>query len=166
MNLVSVGLSLVRFGLSGLQVVTRAPYDPHDDPGIMRDLLDVGPRKPLGYLPLTTLRRHGYEPRAFRRAATVSGLTTRLFVRDSYVMLPPYRGRRRFPLAVQREHAHLYVWHEPALQAMLDAHRDVLRDNRWPMKASAFVRKVSRVSADEPRLYRLIGRAFADKREL
>ena len=166
MNPVSkLGFDLIFWGLRGLQMAkgSMPPQDPHGDPAILHDLLDVGPGKPLGYLPLTTLRRHGLQPRAFRRSLVQRGLKTRLFVRPEYVMLPPRAGRQ-FSLAVQREHAHLYAWHEPSLQAMLDAHRDVLRSNRWPTKAGGFVQRVASRSAKEPHLYRLVGRAFNDQR--
>lgn len=142
---VSMADCLIAF--AGLFGLGPGHYDPHDDPAILNDLLDIGPRKPLGYLPYETLRRHGQDPVAFRRMLECSGISTQLF-----------SSRKR--LVMQ----HLYAYHEPSLQRLLDAHRRVLVINKWPSTAKEFVRKVAHVTADEPHLYRLIGRAFNDQR--
>ena len=93
---------------------------------------------------------------------TVHGIGVTLLAREMR-----RRGCRTrvFTNFVEQSYCHLYVWHEPTLQALLDSHRKVLIRNKWPTAAAAFVHRVSNTFAEDPHLFRLVGRAFADNRK-
>jgi hypothetical protein len=117
----------------------------------MWHLLEVGPDKPLGYLDCPTIWDSGYELPTLVRQLTARGLRT--------YFMPP--SPEHFP------HGALYVYDPEALQALLDEHRDILRDESWPEDAPTFVQWVSERFVDGHRhkaLYRLIGVAFNDPR--
>lgn len=120
---------------------------------VMRDLRDVGPAKPMGYLPIRGITRFCGIPLAEAIAdVQARGLAWRV------VGEPP---------ASSVASGALYVWDRAALGALLDANRDILMIADWPLDPDVFVAKVDRVTVHEevfPALYELIGAAFADDR--
>jgi hypothetical protein len=121
-----------------------------DAHSILMDLVRVGPTKPVGYLPIDTLRRCGIEPWVVARDLEANGCST--------AELSPVQCHIGYSGA-------LYAWHEPTLKRLLDAHRGALGD--WPTDPRAFVLRVAREYVREevrPALHALIGRAFDDSR--
>lgn len=116
--------------------------------GDLSDLFSVGAQKPLGYLPLSTIRKKGYDPARIQQILE--------------------RELRLQTLAVGQKDGWinsggLFAWDGPALQNLLDKHQAVLKDAAWPTAAHAFVDRVGRIvieqSSNEP-LYKLIANAF------
>lgn len=111
----------------------------------------VGPAKPMGYLPKSTMHN---------------------MVKDSDRILPELSARGvRFLELSQHEcwvgSGCIVAWDPEALQALLTANLPILAKNNWPTIAEPFVRHSlvhSVRQTDEPDLYRLIGLAYADKR--
>lgn len=121
----------------------------HTSERIWSDIERIGPKKPMGYLPIVTLDKYcGKTPLDVQRFAAERGLQCRIFS----------EGDCRVGSGA------VYVWHAPALDALLDENQDTLLKNGWPLDADAFATRVAREHADEPALYRLIGVAFADWR--
>ncbi len=114
----------------------------------LTDLRDVGPSKPLGYLPVETIEARG---------GIVADVTTRLHERGLWA--------RALHHGVVVGGA-LYASDLGALQKLLDGHKGVLRDVRWPLDAERFIKYVATVQvADEASaLYSLIAIAFRDDR--
>ena len=118
---------------------------------IMFDLFGVGWTKPLGYLPLSTIEFHGWTPELVTRWSLHNGLSSQELSEGNARTLS----------------GALYVWDPRALQALLDANRDILSRHAWPTDAFDFVQRVVRDTVHKdaaPHLYALIGRAFADER--
>lgn len=122
----------------------------HDDRAVMSDLWRVGPTKPLGYLPLSTLKRHGFE----------AGALAAHFDRLGF-------GTRRFsPRETVIASGALYVFHR-TLADLLYEYRALLASYGWPTEPQAFVQKVATVEVPEDGsapLHHLIARAFGDPR--
>ncbi|MBB3267686.1 hypothetical protein FHW79_005351 [Azospirillum sp. OGB3] len=120
---------------------------------LMRSLRDVGSAKPIGYLPIQTITKTCGMPLADAIAeAEVRGLAWRV------VDAPP---------ASHIASGALYVWDRVALQALLDANRNILEIADWPLDPDAFVEKVDHVLVHQevfPALFELIGAAFNDDR--
>lgn len=115
----------------------------------LQDLLRVGDAKPLGYLPLGTLEALAGVPRAaVERWCRRRGLMYAFFT----------EGECRISKGA------VYVGCLPALKRLLDAHSDVVKKAGWPREPIAFMRTVAMRFADAPKLYALVGRAFADPR--
>lgn len=115
---------------------------------LLTDLRNVGPSKPLGYLPIETIEARG---------AVVADVTTRLQERGLWAQV------LRHGIVVGDA---LYAGDLSALQKLLDGHKGVLRDAHWPLDAARFIKYVATVQvADESSaLYRLIAIAFRDNR--
>ena len=116
--------------------------------GDLSDLFRVGAQKPLGYLPLSTIRKKGYDPARIRQTLEGAQQLQTLTV-----------GRKESWI----NSGALFVWDDQALQNLLDKHQAVLKDAAWPTEAHAFVDRVSHIvveqSSNEP-LYKLIANAF------
>lgn len=115
------------------------------------DIEHVGPRKPMGYMLLSTIEKH-WGPdaaEAFARDAQSKGLKTQLFRGDE----PGFRGSKGV----------LTVWDEAELQKLLDKHRSVLTEAGWPTDANKFAQKVYFTHAPSPSpMFDLVADAFAD----
>jgi hypothetical protein len=116
--------------------------------GLLNDLRCVGPGKPIGYLPLSTMLEAGWTTYdAFERAKK-RGLR----------ILEVKVGMSRFiPSAV-------YVWDTDAVQALLDLNESVLATSDWPTKAEEFVTKVicEQANPNDP-VNNLISHMFANE---
>lgn len=119
------------------------------DPRYMDDLFTVGPRKPLGYLPVSTILACGWDVTTVSLRAAQAG--------NEAVWYPGSM--------CNVASGAVFVWHEASLQALLDANRDILIAADWPLLVNRFVLQVSNTMApiDTP-IYELIGVAFNDRR--
>lgn len=141
-------------------VVDFGPDDDWDDDAgptppeeVMRHLRDVGPDKPMGYLPIRAITEFCGIPLADAiEDAQTHGLAWRV------VGEPP---------ASHVDSGALYVWDRNALGALLDLNQDILTIAEWPLDPDGFVEKVIDVTVHHwvfPALYELIGAAFSDDR--
>ncbi len=112
------------------------------------DLYRVGPDKPLGYLPLSTIEQCGI---------AASDLQTQL----------EEQGLKTFMVAdkdCRTASGALYAWDEQALQALLTSRADILLAAQWPCEPAKFVQRViDEVAPSAAPLFDLIADAFADK---
>jgi len=126
------------------------PYTQEDRARLLADLYGVGPEKPLGYLPLTTLKRCASVEHTHHELER-KGLFVRVFdQRESNVA-----------------GGALYCADLTALQDLLYKNAHTLHRYEWPSQARAFINAVACVGIRQekaPDLYRLIGLAFADGR--
>jgi len=114
-------------------------------------LRQVGPNKPMGYLPLSTIRDRGTDPE---------------------VVLAELQGRNVSATVLPEAACHvrggaLFAYSPRALQLLLDANQEILKQAAWPTVADAFAERVAKVPVlqeKQPELYRLIGLAYADPR--
>jgi hypothetical protein len=101
---------------------------------ILRSLDDVGPSKPVGYLPLRTLEKLLLlSPDAVAAGLTARGLATARFASDE---------------ACIRSGA-LYVFHRTALHALLTQHADAVRIAGLPLDPDRFVARIATTWFDE-----------------
>ncbi len=114
---------------------------------ILRDIKNVGPNKPVGYLPIETITHYcksNLEDLVSESKA--NGLETRIFTGDQW---PGYQGS-------------LYVYDRAALQALLYKDKSILIQAGWPVMADTFVENLHvQVPIGTP-LFKLIARAFGD----
>ena len=119
---------------------------------IVRDLLSVGSSKPMGYLPLECICKYGYD--ADRLA---------LRLRQKGLRVVSYADGE-----CNIDSGALVVYCPISLQAILHKHKGILDKYRWPTNMQDFVNKVhcdwSVCINQQPELYRLIGKAFGDRR--
>ncbi len=115
----------------------------------LNDLLLVGPAKPMGYLPLSKLKKL-----RFLRAA----------IQDCEIK--GFRYKKYLPGECFALNGALYVWDESSLQKLLKKHRRLLKKNNIPVIANEFVDYIARniVPMSERNCYRVVGLAFGDKR--
>lgn len=112
----------------------------------LRDLRRVGPSKPVGYLPLYTIRNFAHlSPEIVAAQATAKGLTAIAF------------GPKRCCI----KSGALYVYDPGALAQLLLAHADVLDANNFPLDPARFVAHIARTwfPHEHPALA-VIARAF------
>lgn len=121
------------------------PADPMDD------LFKVGPRKPLGYLPLKTIRSCGFKPGQVASDLENCELQTRFCTKEECKIVG----------------GALYAWNHDALRELLDNNRSLLERNEWGITPDEFVQDVIAKDAQKdlnPELYALVGKAFSDRR--
>ena len=132
-------------------LVLNGPEVPPHHP-LMGDIYDVGPDKPLGYLPLDTIRAYsGQRPGGVADMCSQRGLTTKLVPKDESRVAS----------------GALYVYDSEALQDLLNAHQAILDEVGWSTEPANFVDNVIKISVYEkenPDLYALIALAFKDPR--
>jgi hypothetical protein len=112
---------------------------------VERDLSRVGPNKPLGYLLTRDIEEAGLDPLDFQAALLRKGITAVTF---------DWWNRPVF-----------VAYHKPTLAALLENHKDTLLSENWPLSPNEFARFVIEHDADcdeQPELYDLIAKAFAD----
>lgn len=114
----------------------------------MRNLFDVGWTKPMGYLPIRTIGLAGWT--VDRTLAWLA--TTEL------------RHRQFKAAECSVASGALYVWHEGAVQRLLDLNPRIMHDSGWPTTAEDFVLSVATRFAEGPAIYDLVGAMFSDKR--
>ena len=115
---------------------------------LLNDLRLVGEEKPLGYLPILTLRKIcGIDPQKMREELESKGIVVVEFKEDEC----------RVPGGA------LYAYDRNALGRLLESGKTILEKNGWPTEPDGFVRNL-KVFGEDPDLYHLIMRAFADPR--
>lgn len=114
----------------------------------MLDLLSVGPQKPVGYLPINTVRKAGWSPKRVLEWAENKGLEARIFAKDEC-----HVGTGA-----------VYVWHLEALTHLLELNRHILEANNWAIEPSEFIQMTATTLAKSDDLYELIGVSFNDPR--
>jgi hypothetical protein len=115
---------------------------------LLNDLRLVGEEKPLGYLPISTLKKIcGTDPQTMRDELEPKGIIVVEFKEDEC----------RVPGGA------LYAYDRNALGRLLDSGKAILEKNGWPTEPDGFVRHL-KVFGEDPDLYRLIMHAFADPR--
>jgi hypothetical protein len=119
---------------------------------IVQDILSVGSSKPMGYLPLKCIHNYGYD---------VDRLASHLRQKGLHVV--SYADGE-----CKIDSGALVVYCPISLQAVLHKHKGILDKYHWPINTQDFARKVhcdETVDIDQqPELYRLIGKAFGDRR--
>lgn len=123
---------------------------------VMDSLYNVGPTKPMGYLPILTLARLGEHPDAVAKFSRERGLST-------FHLEPSHDD----PSKVTQDLGELYVYDEAALQHLLQQNTHLLKRYGWPVAPGDFVARVATDNADHKRqvdLYKLIAWAFNDQR--
>jgi hypothetical protein len=120
-----------------------------DDANPLADIEQVGPTKPLGYLPRKTIIAVcGREIDEVKRWAELHNLR--------YLDL--------LPEECDISSGALFVWDDHSLSNLLTANAAMLYEVGWPTTTEAFVATVARRYGSDARLYELIGRAFGDFR--
>jgi hypothetical protein len=115
--------------------------------GILNDLRCVGPSKPIGYLPLSTLIEAGWTQYMATDWARERSLKAR-------VVLP---GQSPYITSA------VYVWDSQAMQALLDLNAHLVTRNGWTPVSEEFVEQlVNRRAETGSDLYQLIGYMFGD----
>lgn len=114
----------------------------------LTDLRTVGPLKPLGCLPISTLVDIcRVTPEEMREELEEKGLVVvQLSNEESSIASGA-----------------LYAYHEQALSGVLQAGKDILKKNNWPTEPREFVCHL-KILAKDPELFTLIMKAFADPR--
>jgi len=94
---------------------------------ILSNLTQVGPAKPIGYLPLHTIRDIlQMDPHALAHDAKANGLSTALFGPDQCCI----------------KSGALYVFDRQSLEILMRSSR--LSGNRWPLDPDQFVARIAR----------------------
>jgi hypothetical protein len=114
----------------------------------LKDIFNVGPLKPLGYLPLDTITDIcGRDPADVQKELRARGLKTlRLTMTESNI----WSGA-------------LYAWDESALHSHLQKNAATLAEAGWPVQTEAFVRHLRHLAPSGTKLFDLIADAFADR---
>jgi hypothetical protein len=121
----------------------------HEPPNPMANIEQVGPTKPLGYLPRKTITAVcGREIDEVRR----------------WVELHNLRYLDLLPEECNISSGALYVWDDDSLSSLLIGNATMLSEVGWPITTEAFVVMVATRFGSDARLYELIGRAFDDFR--
>ena len=116
---------------------------------MLRSLTDVGVSKPVGYLPLETIRKCiRATPRSVADAAKARGLATaRFYAKDCRI----YSGA-------------LYVYDRQALSELLRADAEAVSAAELPLDPEDFVKLIATVTFEQDHLaYPIIAAAFGDK---
>jgi len=114
---------------------------------ILADLCGVGPRKPLGYLPLGTIRDAGADPVTLAAELSGQGLTVLSFGEDEC-----HIGSGA-----------LYAFDNDAMALLLGHHRNLLATEQWALEPEAFVRQLATHAAEpQTEVFDVIADAFAD----
>jgi hypothetical protein len=117
----------------------------------MDDLYAVGPDKPLGYLPISSIYMHGEHPDAVARLSEQRGLSV---VRPEQGDEPVLKGD-------------LYVYDALALGHLLKGQAATLTRRGWPTEPADFVERLRQGTVDQkktPDLFRVVAWAFRDPR--
>jgi hypothetical protein len=116
---------------------------------ILRSLTDVGSSKPVGYLPIYTIKRFLYTtPKAIAAAAARCGLATAHFTKRNTGI----------------QSGALYVYDRDALDRLLDDEAEAVASAGLPPNADMFVAHIAAVFYATGHLaHRIIAAAFGDR---
>jgi hypothetical protein len=115
---------------------------------IFGNLAEVGGAKPLGYLPLATIKNHlDLDADALADSFVKQGLKAKVFQPNECCI----------------KSGALYVFDPPVPQQVLDAASVVLENSSWPTDAELFVNQVAKIWVDQNQpVYAVIRRAFGE----
>lgn len=112
---------------------------------LLNDLHQVGPAKPVGYLPLDTIENDcGANVAELQQLCEIKGLKTAIF---SHKECETYSGA-------------LFVWHEAALQAMLEPQKLMLAAAGIKADCEDYIRKIAAKTYTSDPLYGFIAETF------
>ena len=116
---------------------------------ILRSLTQVGSAKPIGYLPLYTIRDVlQMDAHALAREAEANGRSAVLFGPDQCCI---------------RSGA-LYVFDRLSLATLIQSSSSILSENRWPLDPNQFVARIAREWIDQTHpVAPVIQRAFGEE---
>jgi hypothetical protein len=118
------------------------------------DLLSVGPEKPLGYLPLITIRNEcKVDVNKLTKFLELNGKKTALFKEDE----------------CRIGSGALFAYDQEKLQSLLTTNAEILKKYNWTTDANLFVKYIARVNANyktQSDLFNLIADAFGDSRNI
>lgn len=120
----------------------------------LTDLTLVGPKKPMGYLPLPRIVIAGADPKVLEASLRDRGLETRWYEETDSSKMGPGQSTT--------SGGALYAFDNKALQAVLDKNLVVLNKYGWPIESSAFVEKVANYTAEPPELWNVVAKAFGN----
>jgi hypothetical protein len=115
---------------------------------LLDDLRKVGPEKPLGYLPISTL---------------VKICRVNLGQMEEELK---QRGLKTVVLGEEESEVDggaLYAYDEQALSSLLENNRTTLQESGWPTEPEAFVQHLKVSAGHKTDLFDLIAEAFGDK---
>lgn len=117
---------------------------------IMDDLRQVGPQKPLGYLPINTLIKIcQISPESVEKELHKKGLKT-LRLEEEEEETNVVGGA-------------LYAYDENSLQELLTNHQELLTKEGWPVESESFIRNLVVHAPQKTDLFNLIADAFNDQ---
>jgi hypothetical protein len=117
----------------------RGVGDPRIPDLILDDLRNVGPNKPIGYLPISTIKNQGVDIDQLVSELGIKNLET-VIVKDF-----------------------LYVFHRESLTQLLAVNQNILIENNWPVDVEGFIENITHIRAESGTpLFKLIAHAFAD----
>ncbi|OGI41591.1 MAG: hypothetical protein A2593_04915 [Candidatus Moranbacteria bacterium RIFOXYD1_FULL_44_9] len=115
----------------------------------LANIRNLGPQKPMGYLPIDTLK-------SYYRSSPEKEIE--LAKQNGY----KYLIAEYAPIGFQGA---LYIFDEKSLQDVLDANKEILLKYDWPTNADSFVSQVSQGwFLDNAEILALIQKAFGDYR--
>jgi hypothetical protein len=116
---------------------------------ILRNLTQVGPPKPIGYLPLHTIRNIlQMDPCALAHDAKANGLSVALFGPDQCCI----------------KSGALYVFDRQSLETLIRSSRSILSASGWPLDPDQFVARIAREWIDHAHsVAPVIKRAFGEE---
>ncbi len=117
-----------------------------DKDKLLKDLVNVGPNKPVGYLPIDTLEELGID---------VNGLVQELEGKSLTV-------RKQRNSIYPDSNICLFVYDFKALKSLLESNKRILDKYNWPSDPDAFVGFLKFI-AEKGELFDLVADAFGDK---
>ena len=141
-------------GVEGIQpakgrLMTKSPdLDEEERSALLRDLTEVGPSKPVGYLPLYTIKKFvRTTPEALAAAAAARGLATARFT----------------PKDCRIKSGALYVYHRETLADLLRANAKAACAAGLPLEPDDFIACIAAVGFEKNHpAYPIIAAAFGD----
>jgi hypothetical protein len=116
-------------------------------PDILNDIRNIGPAKPVGYLPLSTIKAYGGNVKALSAEAKRKGFIVRLFRKGE---APIVSGA-------------LFVASPVALTKLLEKHKDTVAAFGWSSNPETFLEEMAtRQATPKTKLYDVVADAFAD----
>jgi hypothetical protein len=115
---------------------------------VLSNLTRVGPAKPIGYLPLYTIRNLlEMEPHMLAQEARTRGLSTALFEPNQCCI----------------KSGALYVFDRSSLERLIQSSNSVLAASHWPFDADQFIARIASEWIDQAHPVALVvNRAFGE----
>lgn len=142
------GNKLIYYDIIQAMKETKEKPTPAEIGEILSDVRSVGPKKPLGYLPLSTIKRDcGVDPQLLIAEANRQGKISRIFSQTECGI----------------GSGALFVADRVALQKLLSQNSVELKRCGWPDDVNGFINFVAVETAEpETLLFNIVADAFAD----